>query len=189
MTFLPQQSPLNLGLAAFAGTGLCLLVVVTAPSWVRLEGYDRSNISPLLIIPPKPLRQGPFEGFAPIIEHPLFNSDRAKDPALPPLSQLQLPSLDSYRLVGVVVSADKSVALVERLSTKTVLELKEGDDLDGRTIQYVTESGLTFLGSDETLAMPKVTGAAFVSPDAAAPSANNSDASTNIGAVGDRDKK
>ena len=189
MIFLSRQSPLNIGLSAFAGTGLCLLVVVMAPSWVRLEGHDGSNTSALLIAPPKPLRQRPFESFAPIIEHPLFNTDRAKDPAPLPLGQLQLPSLDSYRLVGVVVSADKSIALVERLSTKTVLELKEGDDLDGRTVQYVTESGLTFSGSDETLAMPKVTGAAFVSTDAPAPSANNSDATGNIGAVGDRDKK
>jgi hypothetical protein len=163
MMSLSDQRPFTLALMAFAGLGLLTLAGNLAPSWARLGGNGTVAISSPWLIYPETVRQGSFNDFTAIAEEPLFNSDRKKDPPPPPLpsAQSQIPALDSYRLVGVIVTADKSLALVERRATKAVIELKLGDNLDGRVVKDITALGIVFGGSGagETLSIPKAAGA------------------------------
>lgn len=191
MRYLSEQPPLTLAFAAFASLGLLVLVGVLAPSWARLSGFDLIQITSPKLLFPELLKQEPFDNYSVLIEQPLFNADRKKDPPPPPpLSLLaQLPSLDSYRLVGVIITADKSLALVERRATKNVVELKSGDMLDGRTVKDITPAGVVFGGSamSEVLSIPKAPGAHIISPNPQTPGYDNSNIAKKSAEAGDRD--
>lgn len=163
MMSLSDQRPFTLALMAFAGLGLLTLVGNLAPSWARFGGNGIVTISSPWLIYPATVRQGSFNDFTAIVEEPLFNSDRKKDPPPPPLpsAQSQIPALSSYQLVGVIITADKSLALVERSASKAVIELKLGDNLDGRVVKDITAFGVVFSGATagETLSIPKAAGA------------------------------
>ncbi len=156
------NSPATKWCAVVLAAGLFVLVGVVAPSWARLKLSDPPPISSPEITYPQILPLKPFEAFSDVTEHPIFNSDRKKDPAAPPVLG---PALDSYRLAGVVTAGKTRVALVERRATKAVLSLKVGDSLDGRTVKKITSAAVIFAGpADEALQFPVIQGASFARP-------------------------
>lgn len=187
-----QHPPLTMATAGLACSGFIALAIVLMPSWVRLSEYDAATILPPRLLFPETVRQGSFKDFAAIVDRSLFNFDRRKDPVPQALGagKPQLPSLDGYRLVGVIVTADQGVALVERRATNSVVKLKAGDNLDGRTVKDITAAGVTFSGSSaiEILSIPKAAGVHFTSTAAQKTGESDSNTMQNGTATGDRDK-
>lgn len=149
--------------ATALAAGLLLLAGVVLPSTARLNFASAPAVPSPAIIYPDRVTQSPFEKFAELSKRPLFNADRKPDPAAPGASgDAQRPTIDSYRLAGIVTTGDTAVALVERKATQTLLHLKPGDTLDGRTVKQITATKVVFTGSpDETLEFPKLPGASI----------------------------
>jgi hypothetical protein len=160
------RSAFDVALFALAGLGGLALAAVVAPSPLRLSLYKTDRLpSPALNYPQVAPELTPAE-IAVITEHPLFNADRQKDP--PPPVVTTFVSLDSYRLAGIVVTAESAIAVVERKASKSTVTVKIGDLLDGRTVKAITTDGVLLAGSgsSEVLKMPKISGASLT-PDVA----------------------
>jgi hypothetical protein len=163
---MQPRSSLTLAALAFACSGVAILAGILAPSWGHLYQFSYTTVQTPRILYPMPLRRVAADEFAAITEHPLFNTDRKKDPpAASTAAASQLPSIQEYRLAGVIVMKDAALALVERKATKTVVTLKVGDSLDGRIVTDISPAGVQLASSSqvETLSIPKVQGASFVS--------------------------
>lgn len=155
MTLLSRQTPFGLTLAIAAALGLLALLLVVTPS-VASWGWGGSSIS----MAAEPPRLPQFETqslatYAAIGERPIFNPGHAKDPLPPPpeMAKPQLPSLDNYRLAGLVISPNVHIALIERRGNSQVMSLRPGENLDGRTVVDVQEKGVTLMadGHEEML--------------------------------------
>ena len=159
MTRTRIKSNAMTGPAVFAATGGVLLAAVLAPSPTRIELWDRVQVNPPEFRFPETEQTVLQTEIDTIVEKPLFNADRKKDPS--PLLQGALPVLDTYRLAGVVAAGDFGIAIVERKQTKASITLRVGDSLDGRTVTGITPGSITFSGpaGSETLNIPKVYGA------------------------------
>lgn len=152
----------NLSLKIFAASGAVAFLAVLLPSPLQLNLYRTVETTSPELRYPADTPSMPRDAISLIVEHPLFNADRQKDPEPQALSQL--PALDNYRLAGVIVTGETSVVIIEKKTSKTTVTLKVGDLLDGRTIKEITADGVSFSGpvATETLAIPRVTGASLV---------------------------
>ncbi|GAA0570709.1 hypothetical protein [Rhizomicrobium electricum] len=172
------------GPTGLAMVGTLMLVAVVVPSPTRLTLW-RDRPIPIVNTPfPESPRNVSEADLAAVIERPLFNSDRKKDP--PPEAQTALPGLDSYRLAGIIITRATTIAIIERSQSKTSSTVKVGDLLDGRAVGAITSEGvsLTYGGRSDVLAVPKISGASLAAP---APNADAQKQSTNIG--GKRESK
>jgi hypothetical protein len=99
---------------------------------------------------PSPIIVPPLSRYAAIVQRPLFNDDRRRDPPPPPPAPPKPPpppSADNYRLVGLILSSNLRMALVQRRQDGQVAHLHEGDMLDGWTVKTVAASGVQLTGS------------------------------------------
>jgi hypothetical protein len=166
MKFPSERSAVSLALIAFTGLGVATLILVLAPSWTRLDEYNSLEISSPRLFFPEPVHQSTPGDLAMIVKYPLFNADRKEDPPeASSQAKLKLPALAGYRLAGVIIAGNTSIAMVERRATRAVVTLRIGTDLDGRTVKDITVAGVTLSSSSglETLAIPKAKGTDFVS--------------------------
>jgi len=155
MTKLANTPPMTILLAFFCGAGLLTLFLTFLPS---LVWSDEIISDPAVRIEFPTVATRSFESYAVIAEKPLFNPGHMADPSITnPASQI--PTLDSYRLVGIVLAGNVKLALVERKAVKQVVTLHAGDTIDGRHVDDITESGVALSGSSgpEILSMPKPT--------------------------------
>jgi hypothetical protein len=131
--------------AAFAASGLLALVAVFLPSVVF---YD-SPSAEAEIARPSRIAVPPLSNYAAIVWRPLFNDDRRRDlpppPPAPPKPPAP-PSAENYQLVGIILSSELRMALVQRRSDAFVARLHVGDTLDGWTVKTIDASGVQ-LGS------------------------------------------
>ncbi len=104
-----------------------------------------------------------IEDFSTIAERPLFNKDRKPDPepkavAAPgqPAGPPPLVELTQFRLIGIVKSTERAIALI-RNSAGTTLTLEPGGTLEGWTVETIDADGATFTaqGRQERLTIPK----------------------------------
>jgi hypothetical protein len=155
------REPITTTAATFAALGTIALASAVMPSPTRLKLFEDIPVSVPSISVPDAIKQKTFPDYSIIIEQPLFNSDRMKDPPEPDNpNATQRPALETYRLAGLITANQTKVALVERRDTKKIVELKIGDNLDGRIVKDITSAGVVFSGSgSEILAFPRATGA------------------------------
>lgn len=157
MTALSNRHPLTVMLGALAALGLAALLLTLLPSLVWVSAPNRITAAPDEVPVPR-LEQNAFEDYKAVIDRPLFNPGRLKDPPPPnTATAAQLPSLGDYRVAGIVIAGTVKLALVERKATKQVVTLHPGDMLDGRHVDDINETGLTLSGTNgaEVLTMPK----------------------------------
>ncbi len=168
MTRLASHHPLTIALSALAATGLIASIFTALPSLVWTSGSARAAGPPIRVAIPQ-IVQRPYEYYAAITDRPLFNPGRQKDPSPPSAAALaQLPPLDTYRLVGIVISKEIKLALVERKAAQQIVTLHQGDMLDGRRVDDIRNTGLELSGASgaEILSMPRAkTGAWSIAPD------------------------
>jgi hypothetical protein len=163
------------GPIGLVAVGTLMLAAVVIPSPARLSLLkDHSTAFVDTPFPDSP-RSISEADFAAIVERPLFNSDRKKDP--PPEAQTALPEMDSYRLAGVIIAGTTNIAIIERKKAKTSTALKVGDVLDGRTVRSITAQGVTLSYGDrsEVLSVPKIQGASLTTdaPNTNTPTSTN----------------
>jgi len=153
MTKLASTPPMTILLAFLCGTGLLALLLTFLPSFVWSDEIAADTMVRIELpnIAPRSL-----EAYRVIAEKSLFNLGHVADPS-PNNPAPQIPTLDSYRLVGLVLAGDVKLALVERKSVKQVVTLHEGDMLDGRHVDDISETGVALSGTTgpEILSMPK----------------------------------
>jgi len=169
---LNRRTPLALSLAIIAGLGVLALILVVTPSvasWGLFEKPAALDSAPARL---PHFDNQPLVTYALIGERPIFNPGHGKDPLPPPpeVAKPQLPSLDNYRLAGLVISPNVHIALIERRGNSQVMALRPGENLDGRTIVDVQEKGVTLTadGNEEMLTiLPPSTLSPGPSPGAA----------------------
>lgn len=124
----------------FAASGAFVLIAAILPSWVPVQSPPAA---PSIAIP-SPAPVSPLRTYVAIAARSLFNPDRRPDPAPLPASAAKpaAPSADSYQLVGILLSSELRLALVERRQGGEVLRLREGDTLDGWMVKTVSASGV-----------------------------------------------
>jgi len=154
---LSNKNPLVLGAMTLLGLSLAVLGAVLLPSLVFVGG----------ITPEAPIdsarfavsRQNtePLANYTAIASQSLFNEGRRPDPLPPPPAPAKpaLPGVETYRLVGLILSPDLRIALVERGGE--VMHLHSGDPLDGWTVQSVEAEGVKLAAQNTTveLKIPK----------------------------------
>jgi hypothetical protein len=156
--------------AALFGVGVLALLLVLAPSIVVADVPETDTA-----IDPSLMRVGrtktpPLANYEVIVARPLFNVGRRTDPAPPapaPPKPPPLPVVESYRLVGLVLSPGLRLALVARPQGGDLLRLRPGDMLDGWNVEAVDTNGVVLSGQGNTAHM-KVTRAPSVQGDVAA---------------------
>lgn len=160
------RSPAVLASAAFAAMALLAFVVFTIrPTTREAKLVSSPQIGPetatLTLIESPPLDA---ETEATILERPLFEPSRRRRPppppaADPPVAEVTAPlrRLDGYRVVGLVVAAEASIALIERPGGGEALRIARGDVVEGWMADAVSERGIEFVqrGERMTLVIPK----------------------------------
>lgn len=162
MRTVSRRASSSLPLKVFAASGAVAFLAVLLPSPIRLNLYRTVETTSPELRYPVDAPSMPQDALSLITEHPLFNADRQQDPA--PQLQSQLPALDNYRLAGVIVTEETSIAIIEKKTSKTTVTLKIGDLLDGRAVKEITANGVLFSGpaAIEILAVPKAAGASLI---------------------------
>ena len=158
------MNPLVKVSAALLGLGVLVLVLVLAPSMVVADAPATDTA-----IDPSLMRIGrtktpPLASYDVIVAQPLFNVARRADPPPPPPAPPKpppLPAVESYRLVGLVLSPDLHLALASRSQGGDLMRLKPGDTLDGWSVAAVDATGVVLSGQGNTAHM-KVTRAPSV---------------------------
>lgn len=143
--------------AGAAALGSIMLFMTLMPGTTDPSPSDVQVPPPIALDKLPALDPPPLATYAAIAERPLFNAGRMKDPAAAPADTgPALPPLSDYRLVGLVIGPETQRALVTRGSGET-LNLKPGDDLDGRRVASIGPRGVTLSahGQDEVLAFPR----------------------------------
>jgi hypothetical protein len=162
MTRVQDTPPLTLALALATGLGMFVLATVLLPAWITVPSEELHLINPAI-----PLlafaRSDPrsLSDYASIVDRPLFNPGRRKDAPLPTATAAPLmPALSSYRLVGLMISKDARLALVERRTAHQIVTLHAGDQLDGRHVEDIKGTGVYLSGpsGNEWLTIPKANG-------------------------------
>ncbi len=134
---------------AFAASGLLALVSVCLPSLVF---YD-SPPPEAEIAKPSKVVVAPLGNYAAIVWRPLFNNDRRRDAPPPPPAPPKPPApptANNYQLVGIILSSNLRMALVERRADAQVAHLHIGDMLDGWTVKTIDASGVQLDGPSST---------------------------------------
>jgi len=163
MTRIASFPPVTFTLAFMAFLSALVLASALLPSWVSLPPARRTPDPMLGSLAFANRDTRPLATYATIVDRPLFNPNRQKDPSAPaPGSKVAsaLPALASYRLVGLLISKDARLALVERRADQRIVTLHAGDVLDGRHVQDIEASGVAFNGpsGNERLTIPKANG-------------------------------
>ena len=169
---LAGMNPLVKISAGLLGVGVIALLLVLAPSLVAADAPMTDTA-----IDPSLMRIGrtktpPLASYEVIVARPLFNAGRRTDPAPPPPAAPKpppLPVVESYRLVGLVLSPGLQLALVSRPQGGDLLRLRPGDTLDGWNVETIDANGVVLSGQGATAHMkvtraPSVQGEAAVKP-------------------------
>jgi hypothetical protein len=146
-------------LTGAAGAAALLSLACLLPISLFIAG-SANTLAPLGAEPAMPSSdRRPLEAYAAIYQRPLFNPGRAMDPQGAQTAKPGMLPLDSYRLVGVVLTKDVKIGLVERRDSKQVVSLHPGDDLDGRHVDDVVAAGIKLSGgtAEEILTIPRAT--------------------------------
>lgn len=158
MISLRTQPPLTVLLAIAGATGFLAFLATLLPSFVIVAPVKAALPSdrPLQLT----LENTPQSHYADMTARPLFSEGRR--PGASPSKEAALPPLDNYRLVGILTKPGFALALVERKTTKEIVSLKAGDNLDGRSVVQVDVSGVSLSGGgdSEKLVIPKAQNAA-----------------------------
>jgi hypothetical protein len=132
--------PLTIGLCAVAALGALCLAATLAPTWVATPEMPTPRALASISIPE--FEQPTFDRYAVIADRPLFAPDRRSESAAAGAPGTGQSQLSDYRLAGVIISKDASIALVERLASHQVVTVHPGDDLDGRHVEDITADGV-----------------------------------------------
>lgn len=93
----------------------------------------------LIIPPPSAIAMHPFEHYAETLERPLFSYDRRPhDGAVEDASDIEL-----LRLLGIVITSDKTEALFLSISGKEVVHGLIGEEVEGWEIASIQADGVT----------------------------------------------
>ena len=145
------------GKTALTAAIVALLLAAAAPWLLPIErwlpeplpaaqGQGRALDAPLGRLIAPPARQT----FAAVVERPLFNASR-RAPSAAPLSVGGEPMLlGRYRLSGVVVTAERRLALLADASGQH-FKVEEGGDLDGWRMLSISPRRLVLSRADERL--------------------------------------
>jgi len=161
MIRLQDHPPLTLGLTLATGLGAIVFASVLLPSWIALPAAAHLGDPALPSLAFAQPDSRPLSDYAAIADRPLFNPNRQKDAPKPsPGSATLMPALSNYRLVGILISKDARLALVERRSSHQIVTLYAGDQLDGRHVDDVKGTGVSLSGPAgiEWLTIPKANG-------------------------------
>ena len=147
----------HVGYTALTAAIVALLLVASAPWLLPIERglpeplpaaqrQGRALGAPMdrLIVPPA------RQNFSAVVERPLFNASR-RAPSAAPLSVGGEPMLlGRYRLSGVVVTAERRLALLADASGQHI-KVEEGGDLDGWRMLSISPRRLVLTRADERL--------------------------------------
>jgi len=116
----------------------CVLLGLAAVPWLR-PGQTDTRTSP--VAKPAPHIQAPDPALPPLsdlrdtILRPLFSASRRPMPDAAPKAAPPAPTrLAGYRVTGIVRSSAKRMILLMEERTGKVVELREGDTVDGWTL-------------------------------------------------------
>ncbi|MDH3737771.1 MAG: hypothetical protein OER92_01160 [Alphaproteobacteria bacterium] len=92
----------------------------------------------------------PIETYSETIERPLFLPDR-RPPAIGE-EQQEVEAVESglFTLLGIIVSPTQRIALVKVRGTQSVLQLTEGQQANGWTVQQIHPGEVIFESKDKT---------------------------------------
>ncbi len=93
----------------------------------------------------------PADAFPEMVARPLFHPSR-RPPADAVPEKIEPPStLVGYRLTGIVRSAAKRMILLQEVASGRVVELGEGESLDGWTVTRIGEDGVFLRSGDREI--------------------------------------
>lgn len=151
-------APTDLGLIA-ACVGLTALAAVpwlTEPAARPPPGATATPAGAA----PLPWWVGPLpalESFGETGRRPLFEATRRPPPTGPGLPLAEVDpglALGRYRIDGVVVSRTERIAMIKDVGRNAVLTVREGDRLEGWTIERVGLGGVSLRLGAEELSLP-----------------------------------
>jgi hypothetical protein len=108
---------------------------------------------PSTVEPPKPEARAlpPKQVFAAISERFLFHPTRRPPPPSPPVTVPKAPApaispsaLQPYTLIGIVMSGELKVALFRTTTGANIVQLGEGENLQGWTVQRIGDDRVVF---------------------------------------------
>jgi hypothetical protein len=134
---------------AFAASGFLVLI----GSFLPAIEFTPSPPQPASVYVPARADVPPLPAYRAIAMRPLFNQDRRPDPppAPPAPPKPALPGAESYQLVGIILSSELHMALVQRRSDSKVVRVQAGDTLDGWTVKAVSDDGVELNGPNISL--------------------------------------
>jgi hypothetical protein len=149
MIDLARLNPKHVAPLAFAASGLLVL----AGDFLPAIEFTPSPPQPSSIYVPARFDVPPLTAYRAIAMRSLFNQDRRPDPppAPPAPPKPALPGAESYQLVGIILSSDLHMALVQRRSDSRVVRVQAGDTLDGWTVKSVSDDGVELNGPNAAL--------------------------------------
>ena len=130
-------------------TGLwILLLVISAWPWLAnpLLPKEMETTGPTGLSVPEPLPSFPdLAALEETIKRPLFTASRRPPPAQPTTKPLPSPTrLAGYRVTGIVRSSAKRMILLTEERTGRIVELHEGDKVDGWTLTSIGNASASF---------------------------------------------
>jgi type II secretory pathway component PulC len=141
-----------------------LILAVIAVQWMNPPRLDSStgqqktnNDSADVEIAIKPVSSfsiAPLDEYQEIVERPLFyETRRPPSPEVPEVAVQEEPQEEqplALTLIGVMVTSDAKVALVQNDDTNKVERLKLGDEIGGWEVQFIDSDNVVINKSDET---------------------------------------
>lgn len=169
-------APTNHRALAFLLAGLCFLVVVVIalearyPFQLEQDGKAApANLNSADLVPTRERSEEvsllPLGNYEEIVARPLFRSSRrppdpekatteeARKQAMEEAERLKSHVTDLFILSGVVVTAEKTVALLQDIKNNKSLRVSEGERLEGWKVQQIFPNRVLFRddGRSETL--------------------------------------
>jgi hypothetical protein len=142
-----------------------LVLIAIAVQWMNPPGLDSADIvqettdnaSAITDIAAKPVNSfsiSSLEDYQEIVDRPLFyETRRPPSPEVPEVAVQEEPEEEqplALTLIGVMVTPDAKVALVQNDDTNKVERLKLGDEIGGWEVQFIDSDNVVINKSDET---------------------------------------
>jgi len=138
--------------AVLAASCLIVLGVTVAETAGGGGGASKSVAETALLVLPDPT-EGDAGRYAALLEKPLFSADRRSGPAAPAEDKhetlISAPTL-SLTVLGTMIALPKKSILIKHSNATDIMQVDEGQSIDGWVLVEVRKDGAVFRSGDTT---------------------------------------
>ncbi len=148
--------------------GLCVILALVV--WMELSVEPRAVSRQTSAVPPQgeaefhqpedmTIAFARLQDYEEIVRRPLFSTTRRpeepdKPKVIPNASKVSAPAADSLIVLGIVISPETTIAVVQDKKTKKIVKAAQGTNINGWEVTEIREDGVTIrLGERETTLM------------------------------------